>query len=90
MATIPPAQPRSSPSHLKKAATRPYRPTAVPRTASSPKLATRTVKWKTNAVHEGPVDANQNDDDMATSFLPYWYAMGPDESCSRVLPTDRV
>ena len=76
MTSIHHAPQRTSPPHLKKTAARSHRATVLPRPISSPKL-TSFKSGKSKPVVEDSIPLGQEDDDMATSFLQYWYAGTP-------------
>ena len=72
MTTIHNARQRTSPSYLKKTVAKSHRPSTLLRTPSSPKLKDKSGKRK---VAEEEVLEVEEDDDMATSFLQFWYVM---------------
>ena len=58
-----------SPPYLKKSTAKPHRP-ALSKSLSSPKLAGKAGK---NKLAEEHLEKEEEDGDMAASFLQYWY-----------------
>ena len=58
-----------SPPYLKKSTAKSHRP-ALSKSLSSPKLAGKAGKAK---LAEEPLENEEEDGDMAASFLQYWY-----------------
>ena len=72
MTTIHNARQRTSPSHRKKTGARSLRPSTLLRAPSSPKLKDKSGKTK---IAEEEALEDEEDDDMATSFLQFWYVI---------------
>ncbi|MCJ1248027.1 hypothetical protein MMC30_005242 [Trapelia coarctata] len=81
MTSIHHAHQRTPPPHLKKTVARSHRSSVLPRALSSPKLA-YPKSGKSKPVPDS-VAVGDDDDDMATSFLQYWYAGTPPAMCEK-------
>ena len=71
MTTVHHASQRTSPPHVKKTALRAQRPAPLLGTFSSPKLGSKGIKSHKVGVEEDVGD--HEDNNMATSFLQFWY-----------------
>ena len=72
MTSVQYAQHRTSPSYLKKSIAKAHRP-VLGKSLSSPKLAGKGGRSK---VAEEHLEKEEEDNEMTTSFLQYWYVNG--------------